>query len=108
MRDLGQPGRTGWGGSGLSSARSFRRGWARGLDGVTGTRDVGMGGGERTQGSLLPFQSKGVPDRMVEVEIRDGLGGGEVEVGGLVEEVLALKADPDRVERLATERDPPA
>ena len=39
-----------------------------------------MGGGERTQGSPLPFQSKGVPDRLVEV--RDGLGGGEVEVGG--------------------------
>ena len=39
-----------------------------------------MGGGERTQSSPLPFQSKGVPDRLVEV--RDGLGGGEVEVGG--------------------------
>ena len=45
-----------------------------------------MGSGERTQGSPLPFQSKGVPDRLVEV--RDGLGGGEVEVGGRVQNAL--------------------
>ena len=47
-------------------------------------------GGERTQGSPLPVSVAGVRERLVEVEVRDGLGVGEVEVGRLVEEELAL------------------
>ena len=48
-----------------------------------------MGSGERTQGS--PTASvEGVGVRLVEVEVREGLGVGGIEVRGLVEEELAL------------------
>ena len=49
-----------------------------------------MGERRADPGFTPPVSVEGVRDRLIEVEVRYGLGIGEVEVRGLVEEELAL------------------